>query len=142
MIRPLLFCCLLVIISTNLFAQKKDDQQIRKILGTQVAEWNKGSLEHYMEGYWNSDSLVFIGKNGPTYGYAPTLARYQKSYPDRATMGILSFEIISLQRLSADHYFAIGKWALKRDAGDVGGSWTLLFRKIQGVWKIVVDHSS
>ena len=93
-------------------------------------------------GYWQDDSLVFIGKNGPKYGYTTTLANYKKSYPDAAHMGHLDFEIISLKKLSSDHYFAIGKWFLKRSAGDVGGSWTLLFKKIKGNWKIVVDHSS
>lgn len=57
-------------------------------------------------------------------------------------MGTLRFEIISLKKLSPEYYFAVGKWALKRSAGDVGGSWTLLFRKIAGNWKIVADHSS
>ena len=124
-------------------AQATDERLIRNILSTQVAAWNAGNIEAYMAaGYWQSDSLVFIGKNGPKYGYNSTLANYRKSYPNAATMGKLSFELISLERLSVNHYFAIGKWALKRTAGDVGGSWTLLFRKINGQWRIVVDHSS
>jgi len=142
MIKTFFLSLLFLLSGTQLFAQKADDQQIRNILNEQVAEWNNGSIERYMQGYWESDSLIFIGKNGPTYGYSTTLAHYQKSYPDRATMGKLTFEIISLQKIAVDHYFAIGKWALKRDAGDVAGSWTLLFRKINGKWKIVVDHSS
>lgn len=123
-------------------AAQTDEQQIRSLLARQVTDWNKGDIPAYMQGYWDNDSLIFIGKNGPVYGYRPTLERYQKSYPDTAHMGQLRFEIVSLKRLSADHYFGIGKWALKRSAGDVGGSWTLLFRKINGKWKIVVDHSS
>jgi ketosteroid isomerase-like protein len=95
-----------------------------------------------MQGYWNNDSLVFVGKNGPTYGYTATLERYKKSYSDAAKMGQLHFDILQVKQLSADYYFVLGKWALTRTAGDVSGSFTLLFRKIKGEWKIVADHSS
>ena len=95
-----------------------------------------------MHGYWESDSLVFIGKNGPTYGYNATLARYKKSYPDPQQMGQLTSTIVSLERLSSGHYFVIGKWALARTMGNLSGSYTLLIKKINGEWVIVVDHSS
>jgi ketosteroid isomerase-like protein len=131
-----------MLLFADCIARHKDDLQIRDVLQRQVSAWNEGSIERYMQGYWNNDSLVFIGKNGPTYGYQPTLTRYEKSYPDTATMGKLSFEIISLEKISSEYYFAIGKWALKRTVGNVSGSWTLLFRKIKGQWEIVVDHSS
>lgn len=140
------FLLLLLSISSisYLLAQRSGDEQaIRNLLSDQTKAWNNGHIDQYMEaGYWQSDSLVFIGKSGPKYGYTTTLANYRKSYPDQEHMGTLNFEIISLKRLSPDYYFAVGKWFLKRAAGDVGGSWTLLFHKIGGKWKIVADHSS
>ena len=57
-------------------------------------------------------------------------------------MGQLTFSEIKITRLAPDYCFVIGKWALKRNAGDVGGTYTLLFRKIRGQWLIVVDHTS
>lgn len=123
-------------------AQSKDEQAIRKILNDQTKEWNNGNLEKFMSGYWQSDSLVFIGKNGPVYGYTNALNNYKKGYPDTAAMGKLHFEIVSIKKLSGDYYFVIGKWFLKRSAGDIKGVYTLLFRKIKGEWKITVDHSS
>ncbi len=134
----LLFTC----ISISLFSQNKDEQSIKKILNNQVSEWNNGNLEKFMVGYWNNDSLVFIGKNGPAYGYQKTLSGYKKSYPDTATMGKLTFELISLKKLSAEYYFVTGKWFLFRSVGNVNGVYTLLFQKINGEWKIVADHSS
>ena len=86
---------------------------------------------------------MFIGKSGVTYGYDQTLANYRKSYPDMDAMGELSFDIIKLTKLAPDAYYVIGKWHLKRDKdGDIGGHYTLLFRKIKGQWVIVADHSS
>lgn len=123
-------------------AQSKDEAAIRKMLAAQVTEWNKANMEGYMKGYWESDSLLFIGSKGPTYGYAATLARYKKSYPDTDHTGTLTSTLVSIKKLSPEYYFVVGKWDLKRKAGDVGGSYTLLLRKIKGEWVIVCDHSS
>ena len=123
-------------------AQTPDDLIINKILSEQSAAWNAGNIEKFMEGYWNSDSLMFIGKNGPTYGFKNTLENYKKNYPDTAAMGKLNFELITVKRLSVMYYSVVGKWYLKRSIGDVGGAFTLLFKKIKKQWVIVQDHSS
>lgn len=123
-------------------AQHTDEQAIRHMLSAQVTEWNKGNVAGYMKGYWESDSLVFIGKSGPTYGYEQTLARYKKAYPDKDAMGVLTSTILSMKKLSAEYYFIVGKWALERKAGNLSGSYTLLIQKINGEWVIVNDHSS
>ena len=124
------------------YSQSKDEQTIRSILADQTKYWNQGNIERFMHGYWHSDSLLFVGKNGPKYGFQTTLENYKKSYPDTATMGKLSFEILKVEKLSPDRYFVLGKWMLKRSIGDVSGHYTLLFRKINNQWVIVVDHSS
>jgi len=129
-------------VSTICFGQTNDEPAIRKMLAAQVIEWNKGNIAGYMKGYWLDDSLVFIGKNGPTYGYEQTLKRYQKSYPDKNAMGILTSTIISLKKLSEEYYFITGRWSLERKAGNLEGVYTLLLRKIDGNWVIVYDHSS
>lgn len=132
----------LLLLPAVLHAQTGDEQAIRGMLATQVAGWNKGSVDAYMHGYWESDSLLFIGSAGPRYGYTATLKRYKEAYPDADHMGTLASTITSLQRLSPDYYFVVGKWALTRKAGNVSGSYTLLLRRINGVWVIVCDHSS
>lgn len=112
------------------------------MLQQQVVEWNKGNIEGYMHGYWENDSLVFIGKNGPTYGYRQTLGRYKNAYPGAEAMGQLRSDIISMKRLSEEYYFIVGKWYLSRSAGDLNGSYTLLLRRIGNAWVIINDHSS
>ena len=108
----------------------------------QVKGWNNGDIDAYMQGYWNNDSLVFIGKSGPTYGYKATLQRYKKSYSDAAKMGILSFSDIHIQKLSSTYCFVTGAWHLDRPIGDLSGYFTLLFKKINNKWLIICDHSS
>ena len=123
-------------------AQSKDELNIRTILAAQTREWNNGNLESFMKGYWESDSLMFIGKSGITYGWQKALDNYKKGYPDTAAMGKLNFELITVKRLSEDYFFVVGKWHLTRSIGNIGGAYTLLFRKIKNQWVIVTDHSS
>ena len=128
---------------TNLaFTQSKDELAIRAILENQTAAWNRGDIEGFMNGYWENDSLMFIGKSGVTYGWSNTLKNYKKNYPDTAAMGKLTFTLIKVKKLSKEYYHVTGKWFLKRSIGDIGGHYTLLFRKINGRWVIISDHSS
>lgn len=127
---------------TTINAQDKDERTILNILENQTEAWNRGDLEGFMNGYYESDSLMFIGKSGVTYGWKNTLANYKKGYPDTAAMGKLSFNILQVKKLSKEYYFIVGRWHLQRTAGDLEGHYTLLFRKIQGKWVIVADHSS
>jgi ketosteroid isomerase-like protein len=132
---------LFAFINTN--AQTKDEQRILSILDTQTKFWNAGDLENFMKGYWKSDSLMFIGKSGVTYGYNNTLENYKKGYPTKDAMGILKFTILKVEKIAGDAYFVVGKWHLTREkVGNVEGHYTLLFRKIKGEWVIVADHSS
>lgn len=142
--RKLLFFAFIICTSAISVAQSadRDKQQILATLKRQTEDWNRGNIEAFMVGYWNNDSLMFIGQSGVTYGYQKTLANYKKNYSDTAQMGKLSFDILQVKRLSPEYYFVVGKWFLKRSVGDVNGHYNLLFRKINGKWVIVADHSS
>ena len=136
------FFALLSIISFSVFSQTKDETEVRNVLAQQNAAWNRGDVDGFMVGYWENDSLMFIGKSGITYGYTNTLNNYKKSYPDTAAMGKLSFDIIEVKLLSPEYAYVVGKWMLKRTIGDLSGHYDLLLRKIRGKWVIVSDHSS
>ena len=133
---------LFLLLSSQLMAQTKDEIKIRQLLTDQTNAWNRGDIEGFMNGYWENDSLMFIGKSGVTYGWANTLTNYKKGYPDTAAMGKLTFTLLQVKKLSKQYYHITGKWFLKRSIGDVGGHYTLLIRKINRRWVIVSDHSS
>jgi ketosteroid isomerase-like protein len=141
LMKKLLFsCCLLI--AVNVIAQSKEEMTIRQLLADQSNAWNRGDLEGFMKGYWQSDSLLFIGKRGVTYGWNNTLNNYKKGYPDTTAMGKLFFDIILVKRLSFQYFHVVGKWHLQRSIGDLEGHFTLLFKKIHNNWVIVADHSS
>lgn len=138
--KKLLCCFVINLFSCLLFAQ--DKEAIVKVLETQRQAWNRGDIEGFMQGYWKSDSLVFVGKATPVYGWQSTLDRYKKSYPGKAGMGELTFDIIQVKVLDDHNGFMLGGWHLKLGKGAPGGYFTLWFRKINGEWKIVCDHTS
>jgi len=138
----MLFLFLACSLSLQSNAQDKNEKDIRELMMEQSDAWNRGDLVKFMDGYWENDSLMFVGKSGVTYGWQNTLKNYQKGYPDTASMGTLEFTLINLKKLSRKYYYVTGKWHLKRSIGDIGGHFTLLFEKIRGRWTIIVDHSS
>jgi Domain of unknown function (DUF4440) len=132
-----IFCIALLSISAAFSAQKK---QILAMLTQQEAEWNKGSIEGYMQSYWKHDSMVFIGKNGPTYGWQNTLNNYAKKYtPDK--MGQLTCSKMDIQMLGDKYASVIGHWHLVRPNDELKGYFTLVLRKINNEWKIISDHT-
>jgi ketosteroid isomerase-like protein len=143
MLRQLTCATLLsAVLCFTVTAQSKAEREILSILDRQTGAWNRGDLEGFMNGYWESDSLMYIGKQGVTYGFASTLRRYRENYGDTARMGRLTFHILHVKRLSPRYVQVVGRWSLRRSAGDVGGHYTLLFRRMSGRWLIVSDHSS
>ena len=141
MMKGLLF--VLVLLAIDLNAQPVEMTQVRAVLDQQVSDWNNGDIPSFMKGYWNNDSLRFIGKRGITYGWQPVLDNYLKSYPNKSAIGVLEFKELNIDVLAKDAAFVTGNWTIKYvDKDNIGGWFSLLFRKIEGKWVIVVDHTS
>lgn len=133
---------LLISILVTAKAQHQVVTAIQQVLAAQQAAWNSGNITQFMQGYWRNDSLQFVGKSGVTYGWNNTLANYKKGYASAAEMGQLQFTIMNTKKVSRKYYSILGKWQLTRSMGNIGGYFTLLFKKIKGKWLIVSDHSS
>jgi len=138
-----LIVVLICLFSLQAQAQKVNDKQaILNLLEKQRTDWNRGDVVAFMQGYWKNDSLLFVGKSGATYGWQKTLDNYKKGYPDKAAMGFLTFGIKKVELLTKDRAFVLGSWNVKQEKNELKGYFTLLLRKINGAWKVVVDHSS
>lgn len=120
-------------------AQARKD--ILKVLFDQQKSWNEGNLDRFMEGYWKSDSLTFIGSRGVTYGWQNTLDNYKKGYPDQAAMGQLTFEVVGVQFIGKDGAQMIGRYHLMREGNQPTGYFTLVWRLFNGKWVIVADQT-
>jgi ketosteroid isomerase-like protein len=117
---------------------------VRSVLDSQQAAWNGGDVEGFMSGYYASDSTTFVGAT-ITRGYRQVLENYHRRYPSKEKMGHLTFSAIQVMPLGAEYASVVGKWHLDRSVeagGEVGGFFTLLFRKTDNGWKIILDHTS
>jgi len=117
-------------------------QSIRTVLSAQQTAWNRADIPAFLEGYWHSPELTFAGSDGIVRGYDGLLARYRKSYPDKQSMGELDFSGVEIRPLGPTAALVLGQWHLKRQAGDVGGVFSLVFQRFPDGWRIVHDHTS
>ena len=115
---------------------------IKKILSSQQECWNNGDIDGFMQGYWNSEKLVFKSLNHkPAYGWKNTLERYKNSYPTRSSMGELGFEILDLQLISEKNASLKGKWKLIRENDQPNGLFWLDIEKFDNNWLITKDST-
>jgi hypothetical protein len=103
--------------------------------------WNKSDFESYMQVYWQSDSLCFMGLNNLTYGWQNTLDNYRKGYPTEAHRGTLTYHFKSFKQLADGCVLVIGRFHLQREIGNAEGNFSLIWKEIDGQWRIVLDHT-
>jgi hypothetical protein len=135
---------------TNLASQSKvqsqttvaqDKEAILKVMKNQEIAWSKNDLEGFMKGYIKSDSLKFYGKSGLTKGWQQTLENYKKGYPTKQHSGTLTFTINDISKIESNSYWVMGNYFLSRELGDAKGVFMIIFKNIDGSWKIVADMS-
>ncbi|MEO0404960.1 MAG: nuclear transport factor 2 family protein [Bacteroidota bacterium] len=124
------------------FNQELEASLIQQVMNQQQDAWNTGDLNQFMVGYWESDSLTFIGKSGVNRGWDKTLSNYKKSYPNKEAMGQLQFTNLNIDVHTPEIASVIGKWELFRTADTLSGHYSLLWKKKAGNWVIISDHSS
>jgi hypothetical protein len=120
---------------------EEDKAAILKVMKNQEIAWSNNDLEGFMQGYIKSDSLKFYGKSGLTKGWQPTLDNYKKGYPTKEYSGTLTFEVVDISPIESNSYWVMGKYFLSRTVGDANGIFMIIFKKIDGEWKIVSDMS-
>lgn len=121
---------------------QKDTEAIKAVLFQQAKDWSNASIEAFMKGYEKTDHLLFVGKSGITKGWQQTLDRYKTGYPTKDHTGALTFDILEVQPINSDAYILVGEFHLKRNVGNADGIFTLVFKKINGDWKVISDHTS
>ncbi len=135
----LIFFCIISV--NNVFAQNEDVNAIKAILDEQQEAWSNNDLEGFMEGYWQSDSLTYYSGGNVTQGWQTTLDNYKKGYPTKKDTGTLHFKIDAITEITEDAYYVMGQYFLTLEAGDRNGTFMIIFKRIDGEWKIVADSS-
>jgi ketosteroid isomerase-like protein len=145
--KALIFFAALLLSTTACFAQSSRETagfktDIIAVMDAQAAAWNRGDIDGFMRGYWNSPDLLFVSGDSVTRGWQPTLDRYKKNYDSREKMGTLKFTDLEVNVISKTAAVVLGSWSLSRAADNPKGKFTLIFRKLKDGWRIVHDHTS
>ena len=124
--------------------QEDPVRAVRAVLDRQVADWNKGDLEGFLAGYWNSPKVVFQSGGQRSDGWQAMRDRYRRRYQTKGNaMGQLAFVPLEIEPLGPEAVMARGGWRLTMpDGAKPGGLFTLVLRKFPEGWKIVHDHTS
>ena len=122
--------------------EMKTHAAIRAVLDAQVAAWNRGDVEGFMDGYERSETIVFVSGDSLTHGWQTVLDRYKKNYDTREKMGTLAFSDLEVNLIGKDAAVVTGRWQLTREKDTPKGRFTLIFRQTKAGWRIVHDHTS
>lgn len=117
---------------------------ITKVLDGQTAAWNRGDLDGFLAGYWNSPKVVFQSGGARHDGFAAMRDRYRQRYQaDGKSMGRVAFSDVEVEPLAADAALVRGRWGLVMPDGTrPSGLFTLIMRRFDDGWKIIHDHTS
>jgi ketosteroid isomerase-like protein len=145
--KTTLLFAILLFSATPLIAQSakevsKIKSDIVAVMEEQARAWDRGDVEGFMRGYWNSKDLVFVSGDSVTRGWQPTLDRYKKNYNSKEKMGSLKFTDLEIDVLSRNAAVVLGSWSLTRAGDNPKGKFTLIFKKFGDSWRIVHDHTS
>ena len=131
--------------TSNIETIKQDPNEInaiKEMLTIQQECWNNGNIDGFMEGYWNSEKLIFISATHlPAYGWENTLERYKNSYPTKESMGEFRFEILDVRLTSTTTSNLFGKWELIREKDHPNGLFYLDLEKFDENWLITKDST-
>ena len=122
------------------FASRAPADIIRSTLNAQVAAWNEGNLDAFMETYWKSEDLKFVTGTEITKGWAPTLRRYRSEYADGGDLGELGLDRIDVELVTDDVAVVTGRFK-HAGADETSGVFSLVMRRDDGAWRIVHDHT-
>ena len=115
--------------------------EIQSILDHQKQSWNEGNIDGFMAYYWQSEDFTFQSGNKRLQGWNELLAMYQKNYSGE-NMGKLDFTDIEINVLSNEIAYVLGRWNVTTKESFKVGLFTLIFKKFDEGWRIIVDHSS
>lgn len=121
---------------------------IRAMLQASAEDWNAGNLDGFLDDYWRSPELTFLGAGGITRGWDAVREKYLRSYfAPEARRPFLRFDQIEVRLLGTDHALATGRYLLSLDEADRDevsgwGYFSLVLRRAAGEWRIIHDHTT
>jgi beta-aspartyl-peptidase (threonine type) len=120
---------------------------IQEVLDAQVAAWNRGDIDGFLSGYWNSPDFVYVGNKRVVRGWSNARDFYYQSLrtPDGKTepMGILRLDETQFASLGPEAALVWGTYTVAIPGQKpYGGFYTLVLRKFPEGWRTIYDRTS
>ena len=126
-------------------AKASSRKEIQVVLDKQIAAWNRGDIDGFMAGYWNSLDLVYLSNQKVVRGWQPLLNFYHEAFSPAGgkEMGTLKLSEEEINVFGKDTAIVWGKYTVtSKDGKTRGGLYTLVMRKLSGGWLTVHDRTS
>ncbi len=138
-----MFAALIAILPTGALSGPAEDKAaIRTVVDDMEAAWNRGDFAGYVAGFQNPD-VIFVSGGRYRDGWQGTLEEYRRKYgASDDTRGVLTFYDMHIELLAEDAAMLIGRYHLERPENSNEGINTRLFRKVNGEWRIAMNHVS
>src|SRR3954465_8238911 len=107
---PILLLSALSLAARNVAAATDPAAEIRAVMTAQVAAWNRGDIDGFMNGYAQSAQTEFVSGDKITRGWQTVRDNYRKKYDSREKMGTLKFSDTKITSLGSDAAIVIGRW--------------------------------
>jgi ketosteroid isomerase-like protein len=121
-------------------AVTQEQIRARFIEGTEA--WNRGDLDAYLAGYWDSQETLYITSGTILRGIDAIRGAYTSRFDSPEKMGKLDLKDLEIDLLTESDALVVGTWSHTAGRGVRRGVFTVHMKKIGGEWVIVNDHTS
>ncbi len=116
---------------------------VQQLLESSADAWNRGDLEGFVGDYARDSGTTFMAGGTVQYGFDWIYGNYSGWWDLGDERDSLRFESVAARALGSDHILATARFVLFRgDSVTASGPFTLVWRRIEGEWKIIHDHTS
>jgi uncharacterized protein (TIGR02246 family) len=118
------------------------EEHIRARFEEGTEAWNRGDLDAYLAGYWDSEETRWISRGTIIRGVDAIRAAYKSLFDSPEKMGKFEVTDWEIEVLTDGDALVVGKWS--HSAGPLvrQGVFTVHMKKLQEEWVVVTDHTS
>jgi ketosteroid isomerase-like protein len=128
----------------KLYTATHQQLEVVKVVLAQETSWNKGDLDGFLSRFKDAaDTQVVLGARA--VGLNNIRGAFRVNYPNRETMGLISYTDVEARELGENFALATGKYHLERSkkgGGPADGTFTEVMEKTPQGWQIIFSETT
>jgi ketosteroid isomerase-like protein len=122
--------------------RESTEAKIRALFEDGAAAWNRGDLDGYLAGYWDSEKTRWARGGMVIRGKEAISGALSVRFPTPDTMGTIEAASLEIEVLSDTDALVFGRLVHTLRGTIQKGLFTVHVRNIGGNWLVVSDHFS